>query len=224
MRLLLAEDEEELSRALVTILKHNGYTVDAVYNGQDAYEYGRVGEYDGILLDVMMPGLDGFEVIQKLRSEGVSAPVLFLTARTEVEDRIKGLDLGADDYLAKPFDMGELLARIRAMTRRREEFTPNDLSFGDLTLHRASCEMSVPGADPVRLAGKEFQMMEILMTKPGRLVSVDSFMERVWPDGEADVGVVWVTISTLRKKLASLSTDIEIKASRGQGYYISAGK
>lgn len=220
MRLLLAEDEQELSRALVAILKHGGYTVDAVYDGQDAWEYARVGDYDGIILDVMMPKLTGFEVIKRLRNEGISTPILFLTARTGVEDRINGLDLGADDYLPKPFDMGELLARIRAMTRRREEFKPNDLSYGGLTLHRASCEISVEGRPPLRLPGREYQMLEMLMENPGRLISVDSFMERIWADGEADIGVVWVTISTLRKKLQSLDAGVEIKASRGQGYYI----
>ncbi|MBQ7678908.1 MAG: response regulator transcription factor [Butyrivibrio sp.] len=220
MRLLLAEDEQELSRALVAILKHSGYTVDAVYDGQDALEYAQAAEYDGILLDVMMPKLDGFEVIKRLRQDGNTTPVLFLTARTEVDDRIRGLDLGADDYLSKPFDMGELLARIRAMTRRKEEFHPGVLSCGDLTLDRASFELSVPGKEPVRLAGREFQMLEMLMTSPGHVISVDTFMERIWADGDAETSVVWVYISNLRKKLAALGAHAEIKATRGVGYSI----
>ena len=141
MRLLLADDEKELSNALVAILKHSNYTVDAVYNGTDALDYALTGEYDGIILDVMMPGLDGMEVLKKLRDEGISTPVLFLTAKTEVDDRIRGLDLGADDYLPKPFDMGELLARVRAMLRRKEDFAPANLSCGNLTLDRSGYDL-----------------------------------------------------------------------------------
>ena len=220
MRLLLAEDERELSRALVKILGHGGYTVDAVYDGNDALDYAQSADYDGILLDVMMPGMDGFEVLKRLREGGNTTPVLFLTARTEVDDRIKGLDLGADDYLAKPFDMGELLARIRAMTRRKEEFHPGELTCGDLTLDRASFELRTPGKPPVHLAGREFQMMEMLMTSPGHVISVDTFMERIWADGEAEASVVWVYISNLRKKLQALEAHAEIKATRGVGYSI----
>ena len=224
MKLLLADDEKELSNALVAILKHSNYTVDAVYNGTDALDYALAGDYDGIILDVMMPGMDGMEVLKALRAKGISTPALFLTAKTEVDDRIKGLDLGADDYIPKPFDMGELLARVRAMLRRKEEFAPSDLTCGNLTLDRNGCELKTPDHEAVRLAGREFQMMEMLMTSPGRIISVDTFMDRIWSDGEADVNVVWVYISNLRKKLASLDATCEIKASRGLGYSINEVK
>lgn len=221
MKLLLADDEKELSNALVAILKHSNYTVDAVYNGNDALDYALTGDYDGIILDIMMPGMDGMEVLKKIRDKGLSTPVLFLTAKTEVDDRIKGLDLGADDYLPKPFDMGELLARVRAMLRRKEDFAPSNLTCGNLTLNRAGYELTTPDHESLHLSGREFQMMEMLMTSPGRIISVDSFMDRIWADGEADVNVVWVYISNLRKKLTSLNATCEIKASRGVGYSIN---
>ncbi|MBE5823220.1 MAG: response regulator transcription factor [Butyrivibrio sp.] len=221
MKLLLADDEKELSNALVAILKHSNYTVDAVYNGTDALDYALTGDYDGIILDIMMPGMDGMEVLKKIRDKGLSTPVLFLTAKTEVDDRIKGLDLGADDYLPKPFDMGELLARVRAMLRRKEDFAPSNLTCGNLTLNRAGYELTTPDHESLHLSGREFQMMEMLMTSPGRIISVDSFMDRIWADGEADINVVWVYISNLRKKLTSLDATCEIKASRGVGYSIN---
>ena len=221
MKLLLADDEKELVSALVAILKHSNYTVDAVYNGTDALDYALAGDYDGIILDIMMPGMDGMEVLKKIREKGLSTPVLFLTAKTEVDDRIKGLDLGADDYLPKPFDMGELLARVRAMLRRKEDFAPANLSCGNLTLDRAGYDLCTPNHDKIHLSGREFQMLEMLMTSPGRIISVDNFMDRIWSDGEADVNVVWVYISNLRKKLSSLEATCEIKASRGVGYSIN---
>lgn len=220
MKLLLAEDEKELSNALVAILKHSSYTVDAVYDGQDALDYILTSEYDGIILDIMMPGMEGTEVLKEIRAKGISTPVLFLTAKSEIDDRIKGLDLGADDYLTKPFDMGELLARIRAMTRRKADYAPNNLSCGNLSLDRATYELSTPEHERIRLVGREFQMLEMLMENPGRVISVDAFMDRIWADGEADVNVVWVYISNLRKKLTSLDATCEIKASRGVGYSI----
>ena len=220
MRLLLADDEVELVNALVAILKHSNYTVDAVYNGTDALDYALTGDYDGIILDIMMPGLDGMDVLKKLREKGLSTPVLFLTAKTEVDDRIKGLDLGADDYLPKPFDMGELLARVRAMLRRKADFSQPNLICGNLTLDRAGYELSTPDHERIRLSGREFQMMEMLMTSPGRIISVDNFMDHIWADGEADVNVVWVYVSNLRKKLSSLDANCEIKAARGLGYSI----
>ncbi len=221
MRLLLADDEKELSNALVAILKHSNYTVDAVYNGTDALDYALTSEYDGIILDIMMPGLDGMEVLKALREKGISTPVLFLTAKTEVDDRIKGLDLGADDYLPKPFDMGELLARVRAMLRRKTDFAPTNLSCGNLTLDRSGYELCTPDHEKIHLSGREFQMMEMLMTSPGRIISVETFMDRIWADGDADVNVVWVYISNLRKKLVSLEATCEIRASRGVGYSIN---
>ncbi len=221
MKLLLAEDEVELSNALCAILKHAGYSVDAVYNGKDAYEYARVGSYDGLILDIMMPGMDGMEVLKTLRMEGKTMPALFLTARQEVSDRVRGLDLGADDYLTKPFDMNELLARIRAMLRRREEFRPGELAFGNVLLDRSLCELRTEEHEPCRLSAKEFQMMEMLMEAPGRVISVETFMDSIWADGEADVNVVWVYISNLRRKLKTLDADIEIRSTRGLGYSLS---
>lgn len=220
MKLLLAEDEKELSNALVAILKHSSYTVDAVYDGKTALDYILASEYDGIILDIMMPQMEGTEVLKEIRKQGINTPVLFLTAKSEIDDRIAGLDLGADDYLTKPFDMGELLARIRAMTRRKADYTPNNLSCGNLSLDRATYELRTPDHEPVRLVGREFQMLEMLMENAGRIISVDSFMDKIWADGEADVNVVWVYVSNIRKKLVQLDASCEIKASRGVGYSI----
>ena len=218
MRLLLAEDEKELSKALCAILKHNNYSVDPVFNGQDALDYGLCENYDGIILDIMMPKMNGLDVLKELRAKGVSTPVLMLTAKAEVDDRILGLDLGADDYLTKPFSMGELLARIRAVTRRKSEFSPNLLSSGNVSLNRETFELTADG-NSVRLGNKEFQMMEMLMSNPGRLISTEQFMERIWGyETEAEINVVWVYISYLRKKLSNLSANVEIKAVRGVGY------
>ncbi len=218
MRLLLAEDEKELSRALCAILKHNNYSVDAVYDGQDALDYGLCGNYDGIILDLMMPKKNGIDVLKQLRSQGISTPVIILTARAELDDKILGLDAGADDYLTKPFEMAELLARVRALTRRKSEFSPNLLTFGNLSLNRESFEL-IQGEQAIRLGNKEFQMIEMMMSNPGRLISTEQFMERIWGfETEAEINVVWVYISYLRKKLANLSANVEIKAVRGVGY------
>lgn len=218
MRLLLAEDEKELSKALCAVLKHNNYSVDAVYNGQDALDYGLCENYDGIILDLMMPKMNGLDVLRKLRESNIATPVIILTAKSELEDKIAGLDTGADDYLTKPFAMGELLARLRALTRRKSEFSPNLLSFGNLSLNRETFELCV-GDSSVRLGNKEFQMMEMLLSNAGRLISTEQFMEHIWGyETEAEINVVWVYISYLRKKLAALGADIEIKAVRGVGY------
>lgn len=224
MRLLIAEDEAEMSRALCAVLKHNNYSVDAVYNGNDALDWGCSENYDGIILDIMMPGRDGLEVLRSLRARGVSTPVLLLTARGELDDKITGLDAGADDYLAKPFAMGELLARIRAMTRRRDNsFTPNCITYGDLTLDRSGYEL-ICGDERVRLGNREFQMMDILMTGAGRVIPTETFMERIWGyDTDSEISVVWVYISYLRKKLSGLGSVCEIKATRGVGYYLERG-
>ena len=218
MRLLLAEDEKELSAALTAVLEHNHYSVDAVYDGQDALDYALTENYDGIILDIMMPKKSGLEVLAELRRSNINKPILMLTAKSEVNDRVTGLDTGADDYLTKPFAMSELLARIRAMTRRRSEFSPNVLSMGRITLNRANFELSGEKAS-YRLGNKEFQMLEMLMSNPGRLISTEQFMERIWGyDTEAEVSVVWVYISYLRKKLAALDAGVEIRATRGVGY------
>ncbi len=221
MKILLAEDEPELSAALTAILRHDRYSVDAVYNGEDAYSYGRSGEYDAVILDIMMPRMNGIEVLRALRAEGITTPVLLLTARSDLRDKIEGLDSGADDYLTKPFEMGELLARIRALTRRRNGIAPDELRFGSVTLDRRSYCLSAGGGS-VRLGNKEFQMMELLMSDPGVLISAEKFMDRVWGyDSDAEINVVWVYISYLRKKLASIGADIEIRAARGVGYALS---
>lgn len=218
MKLLLAEDEKELSNALVAMLRHNRYTVEAVYNGQDALDYALLENYDGIILDIMMPKKNGIEVLKELRAKDIMTPVLMLTAKAEIDDRIVGLDAGADDYLVKPFAMGELLARIRAMTRRKSEYAPNILTFGNIKLNRENFELYSEKAS-FRLGNKEFQMMEILMNHSKRLISTEQFMERVWGyDSEAEMNVVWVYISYLRKKLNALGANVEIKASRGAGY------
>jgi DNA-binding response OmpR family regulator len=220
MRILLAEDEKELSNALVAILKHNNYSVDAVYNGADAFDYGLSENYDGIILDIMMPKMNGLQVLENLRGQGIPTPILLLTAKSEIEDRILGLDTGADDYLSKPFAMGELLARVRAMTRRKSEFTPNRIVVGNITLNKESYELS-NGSTSLRLGNKEFQILEMLMNNSKRLLSTEQFMERIWGyDAEADINVVWVYISYLRKKLISLDANIKIKAVRGVGYQL----
>lgn len=218
MRVLLAEDEKEMSNALVAILKHNNYSVDAVYDGADALDYGLSENYDVIILDIMMPKMNGIEVLEKLREKGIHTPILMLTAKTQIEDRILGLDKGADDYLSKPFAMGELLARVRAMSRRKSEFTPNLIMVGNISLNKENYELSNEGSS-LRLGNKEFQMLEMLMTNPKRLISTEQFMERIWGyDAEAEINVVWVYISYLRRKLESLGANIKIKAVRGAGY------
>ena len=220
MRLLYAEDEKSLARAVSTILRKNNYSVDVVYDGQAALDYLATENYDGAILDVMMPKADGFEVLRQMRARGDSTPVLLLTARGEIDDRVTGLDSGANDYLTKPFDMKELLARIRAMTRVLSVQPDKTLSFGAVTLDCASYDLRGPGGS-TKLAGKEFQMMEMLMRDPRKLVSTEAFMDRIWGyDSEAELNIVWVYISTLRKKLKGIEADIEIKAQRGVGYYL----
>ncbi len=217
MRLLLAEDERELSNALVAILKHSNYTVDAVYDGQEALEYLSSQDYDGVILDIMMPKTDGITVLKTIRRQGNMVPVIILTAKSEIDDRVLGLDSGANDYLTKPFAARELLARIRAMTRQAGA-GDSCLSFGSLTLNRATYELSSPSGC-FRLANKEFQMMELLLSNPKHVVSTERFMEKIWGyDSEAELSVVWVYISYLRKKLAALNAGVQIRASRNVGY------
>ncbi|SDA25126.1 DNA-binding response regulator, OmpR family, contains REC and winged-helix (wHTH) domain [Ruminococcus sp. YE71] len=220
MRLLLAEDEKELSNALAAVLKHNNYSVDTVYNGKEAVDYALAGNYDGIIMDIMMPVMDGLEALRELRKRGVSLPVLLLTAKSELEDKVTGLDAGADDYLTKPFAMSELLARVRAMTRRmaQDAAPSNEISFGDLTLNRTTFEIAGPKGR-VRLGNKEFQMMEYLISNPHQLISTERFMEKVWGyDSETEINAVWVHISYLRRRLNSAGSKVTIKASRGSGY------
>ncbi len=224
MRLLLAEDEKELSKALVTILKHNHYSVDAVYNGCDALDYLETELYDGVIMDIMMPGMDGISVLQSIRAAGNSVPVLLLTAKSEVDDKVLGLDSGANDYLAKPFAVKELLARIRAMTRKKEIAGDSVLRFHDISLNCSTFELA-SDTKSFRLANKEYQMMEMLMSNPGRLISTERFLDKIWGyDSETEINVVWVYISYLRKKLTALKSEVQIKASRNLGYSLEAGK
>ncbi len=218
MKILFAEDDRDISKAVVTLLERSSYTVDAVYNGQDALDYAVDGDYDVIILDIMMPKMDGVTALTKMREEGVGCPVLMLTAKAEIEDRISGLDAGADDYLTKPFAGGELLARLRALSRRKGEFQSDVLSYGDIELDRGAYTLSC-GDKSVKLAGKAFQMMEMFVRSPHQIMSVDQFMEHIWGwDSEAEVNVVWVNISFLRKKLDEIGSKAEIHATRGVGY------
>lgn len=218
MRLLLAEDEKALSKALVTILERNNYSVDPVYDGEAALEYLEADNYDGVILDIMMPKVDGITVLKKVRSKGNLIPILLLTAKSEVEDKVLGLDTGANDYLTKPFNSQELLARIRAMTRTQTMQTNSKLQMGNVTLDCATFELST-AMGSFRLANKEFQMLELLMSNPKKLIASERFMEKIWGyDSEAEMNVVWVYISYLRKKLTALHADIQIKAARNAGY------
>ncbi len=217
MRILLAEDEKALAKAIVKIFEKNNYSADAVYDGEEALAYIESGNYDVAVLDIMMPKLDGISVLKKVRASGNRIPILMLTAKSEIEDRVLGLDSGANDYLPKPFDTRELLARIRAITRTKEE-TDTKLGFGNITLDRATFELSSPTGS-FRLANKEYQMMEYFLSNPRRIISAEQFMEKIWGyDSDAEINVVWVYISYLRKKLTALGADIAIKASRNAGY------
>lgn len=218
MRILLAEDEMALSKALVTILERNNYSVDPVYDGQAALAYAESGNYDGMVLDIMMPKMDGITVLTKLRNQGNRVPILLLTAKSEIDDKVQGVDAGANDYLTKPFHVQELLARIRAMTRLQHAQTNTRLQVGNVTLDRATFELSTPTGS-FRLANKEFQMLELLMSNPRSLISTERFMEKIWGyDSQAEVNVVWVYISYLRKKLSALQANVQIKATRNAGY------
>ena len=218
MRLLLAEDEAALSKALKAILERNNYSVDVVGDGQAALEYLESDNYDGAILDIMMPKADGITVLRELRARGSLLPVLLLTAKSEVDDKALGLDAGANDYLTKPFNSRELLARIRAMTRTQAAQASSRLQVGNVTLDRAAFELSTPSGS-YRLANREFQMMEMLMSNPKTLISSERFMEKIWGyDSEAEINVVWVYLSYLRKKLAALHANIRIRAVRSAGY------
>lgn len=217
MRILIAEDEKALSKVLVKIFEKNNYSVDYVDNGEDAIEYIKAGEYDVVILDVMMPKADGITVLKKIRAEGNRVPILILSAKSEVEDKVLGLDSGANYYLTKPFDTKELLATIRAITRTQNS-ADTKINFGNITLDRATFELSSPTGS-FRLANKEFQMLEMFMVNPRCVISTEKFMEKVWGfDSEAEINVVWVYISYLRKKLTALNANVQIKALRNAGY------
>ena len=218
MRLLFAEDERALSKALTAILERNNYSVDAVFDGQAALEYLEADNYDCVILDIMMPKVDGITVLKEIRKKGNMIPVLMLTAKSEVDDKVLGLDAGSNDYLTKPFDSKELMARIRAITRTQTAQADSQLQFGNVTLDRATFELATPTGS-FQLANKEFQMMELLMSNPHNLISSERFLEKIWGyDSDAELNVVWVYISYLRKKLTALHADIQIKATRNAGY------
>lgn len=224
MKLLYAEDERSLSEAVVDILTYHKHLVDAVYDGADALDYALSGDYDGIILDIMMPKLDGLAVLSALRKSGCKAPILLLTARTQVDERIRGLDAGADDYLPKPFDMGELLARIRAMLRRREIFHPDLLSFGDLTLNTRSFALSCNGAEFL-LPKQEYRLLEQLMINRSIFLSTEDLLIKAWGyDTETDINSVWLYISYLRKRLAAMNSTVEIISRRNIGYRLEVSQ
>ena len=218
MKLLFAEDDPDVTRGVVAILERNNYVVDAVDNGLDAYDYIMEGDYDAAVLDVMMPKMNGDEVVRRIRKEGSTIPVMLLTAMDEIEDRITGLDAGADDYLTKPFASGELLARVRALLRRSQSFTPDVIRFKDIALdcttYRISC-----GKKQAALPKKTFQIAEMFMRSPGVILSAEKLMEHIWGwDTEAEINVVWVGISTLRKALTEIGSEVRIRMVRGAGY------
>ena len=217
MRILLAEDEVSLSRALVAILTGNNYSVDAVYDGDEAESYIMSGDYDCAILDVMMPGQDGFEVLRKIRAKGSSIPVMMLTAKSQIDDKVEGLDMGANDYLTKPFDSKELLARLRAMTRNSNS-SDNILRYGNITLNRNNFELSSE-TDSVTLASKEYQILEYLMLNQGMLISSERFMDKIWGlDYDGDNSILFTNFSYLRRKLTKIGANVRIKATRNAGY------
>ena len=218
MKLLLAEDEKELSKALKTILESNRYSIDAVYDGEDAIYYMENSEYDAVILDIMMPKVDGITALKTVREKGIDVPIIMLTAKSEVDDKVLGLDSGANDYLTKPFSAKELLARLRVLTREKSVSNTSIITVGNVSLDTTTFEMYSPNGK-FRLTNKEYQMMEIFMRNPKNIVSTEQLIEKVWGyDSDMENNVVWVYISYLRKKLISLNANIIIKANRNLGY------
>ncbi|MBO4864567.1 MAG: response regulator transcription factor [Eubacterium sp.] len=212
MNILLAEDEKDLSRALVAVLEHSGYTVTPVYDGEAAVDEAKRNAFSCMIFDIMMPKLDGVSALKMIRESGDTTPALFLTAKAEMDDKVSGLDAGADDYLTKPFAMVELLARVRSLTRRGGEYTPKKLSFGSVTLDVTGQELV--SENSVRLAGMEASLMEFFMMNPGKSFTTEEIYSHVWKDDEAGKDVVWVYISYLRNKLRSISGDISIEGEK----------
>ena len=203
---------------LYIFLNRNKFVVDGVDNGIDALEYAESGEYDGLVLDIMMPGFDGIEVLKQLRKKGLTTPALFLTARTEVSQRVEGLDAGADDYLPKPFSTSELIARVRAMLRRKDNYVPDLLSFNDVVLNRSTYEF-IYNNKTQTLSGKEFQIAEMMMQQPNSIITTEQFITHIWGwNTNVDTSVVWVHISNLRKKIHAINAPIEIRFIRNAGY------
>ncbi len=220
MRILLCEDEIEQSNALVKILRHNNFSVDAVYDGEEAFDYIETQNYDAVIMDVMMPKLDGLSLLKKVRNRGFLVPVIMLTAKSEIDDKVLGLDIGANDYLTKPFDTKELMARLRAITRGATDTSSSLLSVGDVFLDRKTFELYTEHYSII-LTGKEFQIMEMLMINSSQVISTDRFMEKIWGyESEAEKNVVWVNISCLRKKISKIGSKQKIKAIRNRGYLL----
>ncbi len=218
MRILIAEDETDISDVLVAIMQKNNYCADSVNNGIDALAYSMSGNYDALILDIMMPGMDGIEVLAELRKKGNTIPVLLLTAKSELTDIVYGLDNGADDYLPKPFAITELMARVRAMLRRRSDYQPDVISINDVILNKSTMELEYK-LKKTRLVAREFQVLEILMDNVKRIITTDYLMEHIWGwDSNVDVSIVWVTISAIRKKIAEIEAPVSIRTIRGVGY------
>lgn len=224
MRILIAEDDPKLLKSLVHIFELNNYAVDGVDNGVDAFDFAFSGEYDGLILDIMMPGIDGVTLLKKLRLSGITTPALFLTAKTEIYQKIEGLDAGADDYLPKPFSTGELLARVRAMLRRKDNFIPDLLTFEALSLNRSTYELVYQNKTQT-LSGKEFQIMEMLMQNSTAILSAEQLITHIWGwNTNVDTSVIWVHISNIRKKIDLLGASVSIKFVRNVGYTLEVTK
>lgn len=224
MKILIAEDDASLRRVLTAMLERNQYTVDAVDNGGEALEYLRCGVYDGAVLDIMMPVMDGVSVLAAARREKISTPVLLLTAKAEIDDKVAGLDAGANDYLTKPFDMRELLARLRVLTRQETVQNSSIISFGNVTLDTGSFLLAAPGGS-FQLANKEYQTMLLFLRNPGTVISSDRILEKIWsPDSRAEENTVWTYISYLRRKLEAIGANVEIRNKRGCGYVLEGKK
>ena len=220
MRILLAEDDPKLLKSLIHIFRNNRYITDGVSNGADAFNYAATGEYDGIVMDIMMPEKDGLMVLRELREQNITTPVLLLTARTEIPQRIEGLDAGADDYLPKPFAAAELMARVRAMLRRKSNYTPDILSVGSTVLDRGTLEVSCR-EKTASLSARDFQILEIMMQNPRVIIPAEQLMTHIWGwDSNVDMGVIWVHISNLRKKIGTINAPITIKFIRNAGYML----
>ena len=223
MRILIAEDDPKLLKSLLYIFRGNNYSADGVSNGDDAYEYAITGEYDGLVFDIMMPGSDGITVLKKLRQNGITTPAMFLSAKTEVYQRIEGLDAGADDYLPKPFSTDELLARVRAMMRRKDNFTPDVLTLCGVTLNRSSYELGYQNKT-LSLSGREFQVLDMLMQQPAVIIPTERLITHIWGwDASVDSAVVWVHISNIRKKAESIGAPLKIRFVRNSGYVLEIG-
>ena len=224
MKILLVDDERGLTDALATILRKNKYSVDVAFDGEEGLDFALSGIYDLIVLDVMMPKLDGLSVLKILRQEKMDTPVLMLSAKSEISDKIDGLNLGADDYLTKPFHTDELLARIKALLRRKENFTGDTLSFGDISLSRDSFEL-ICGEKKIALGKKEFNILEMLILNNGKSIDKEKFIEKIWGyDTDAEYNTIEVYVSFIRKKLNAVGAKTEIKSIRGVGYMLGEKK